>query len=102
VVAHDHEIKLDAEGRCINCKRPLPKEKPDGPVGPKRERMVLSVPPGEEGVLEDLLIQLVDKYKAVWPDQLGEVGDDFWRYKAVHFAAYSALTTDLVPAEEGG
>jgi hypothetical protein len=96
-----HEIKLDKDGRCVNCHRPVPKVQPDAPTGPKRERLALTVPPGEEGVLEEMLIGLVDRYKEHWPDELGPVGADFWRYKAVCFAAYMVLTHNLVPAEEG-
>lgn len=64
-------------------------------------------PHGEEGELDDLLEQMVEKYKSVWPDELSEVGSRHWRYKALHFALYSLVTASpdvasrLLPSEYG-
>lgn len=78
-----------------------------GSSRPKRSKIVVYEPHGEEGVLEDLLEQLVSRYQHVWPDQLSEVGSRHWRYKVLHFAAYSLLTAPhdvvkrLLPSEKG-
>lgn len=87
--------------KCDSCGRPLPNEESDAPTGPKKQRVNLVVPIGEEGVLEDLLEQLVEKYQSVWPDDLGPVGAAGWKYRAVSFAAYAALTANLEPSEVG-
>lgn len=64
-------------------------------------------PVGEEGELEDLLTQLVERYQQIWPDELSEVGSRHWRYKALHFGLYSLLTAPedvisrLLPSETG-
>jgi len=96
--------------KCPTCKRPLPKERSDAPIK-RRSRLTLTPPPGEEGILEDLLIQLVEKYEEAWPEDaaamregigLVDVGQPFWMYRAMHFAAYAALTQDIVPVEAGG
>lgn len=99
----------DAE-KCPTCKRPLPKERSDAPVK-RRVRITLTPPPGEEGVLEDLLIQLVEKYEEAFPEDaaamhegvgIGGIGSPFWMWRAIHFSAYSALTQDIMPKEVGG
>lgn len=88
--------------KCDACGRPLPKAKPTDDPGPRRKIFSVSVPSDEHGVLEDLCEQLVEKYQAVWGDELAPVGSRMWKYRAVHFALYAALTADLVPTEEGG
>jgi hypothetical protein len=62
---------------------------------------VITIPAEEEGALEEMLVQLVEKYEPLWPDTFAGVGERMWLYRAVHFAVYSALTANLVPAEEG-
>lgn len=99
---HIHTLVMkDGRPWCEGCNRPVPEVKSTEPVA-RRTRITITEPAGEEGVLEDLLIQLVEKYRAVWPDELAPVGADHWKYRAVHFAAYAALTADLVPRETGG
>lgn len=103
-----HDIVLDKDGRCTNCRRPVPKVKPDAPVGPKRSKVTITEPLGEEGTFDELLIQVVDRVKADWPDQLGPVGSEFWRYKALHWLMFAFLNAppsvqrELLPNEEGG
>ena len=78
-----------------------------GSSRPKRSKVVIYEPHGEEGVLDDLLEQLVETYQEVWPDELSEVGSRHWRYKALHFALYSLTTAPpdvisrLLPSEKG-
>lgn len=78
-----------------------------GPSRPKRSKVVIYEPHGEEGELDMLLEQLVNMYKEIWPDELSEVGEKFWRYKALHFALYSLTTAPpdvaarLLPSERG-
>jgi hypothetical protein len=96
---------------CGVCERPYPKVKSDAQQGARREIIQLHVPKGEEGVLENLLISLVDKHKEAWPRDfaamragvgLEVVGGRSWKYYAVHFSVYAALTVPgLAPVEEG-
>ena len=78
-----------------------------GSSRPKRSKVVIYEPHGEEGVLDDLLKQLVEMYKQVWPDELSEAGERHWRYKALHAALYSLVTASpdvisrLLPSERG-
>lgn len=106
-----HSLEPDPGKECQVCHRTMPKEKADAVTGPKREVIHLHVPKGEEGSLEHMLIALVDKYKEEWPrdyaamrDSVGleVVGGRSWRYFAIHWAVYMALTLDVRPAEEGG
>lgn len=94
---------------CEACRRPLPRVAPDSPVA-KRSRFSVAEPRGEEGTLEDLAIQLVERYGDAWPEDLAEqrrgvglvqVGAPGWRYRALHFAMYAALTLNIEPSEEG-
>lgn len=95
-----------AEEKCPACGRKLPHEH-EGPVPPRRERITISVPKGEEGVVDELLIQLVERYKDAWGDMPG-VGERHWKYVAIHHALYSLVTASnqalelLLPSEEGG
>lgn len=86
---------------CFGCHRPVPKIRSDENVGSRREVLSLSIPKGEEGVLEAMLIALVDKYQEQWPRDyasmragigLEVVGGRSWKYFAVAFAVYAALT----------
>jgi hypothetical protein len=92
---------------CSGCNRPLRKVVQASP-GRKRSRVIVYEPPGEEGELEDLLAQLVERYKRVWPDTLSEVGERHWRYKALHFGLHALVTAPsdvadrLMPTEVGG
>ena len=91
---------------CSGCERPV-HTVAQGPSRPKRSKVVIYEPVGEEGELEDLLTQLVERYQTIWPDILSEVGVRHWRYKALHFALYSLLTASpdvaarLLPSEKG-
>lgn len=95
---------------CPSCERKVPTLKKDDQHGPRREVVQLSVPRGEEGVLENLLIALVDKHQEQWPRDYAEmragvglelVGGRSWKYYAVHFSVYAALTVPgLAPVEE--
>lgn len=101
----------DSGEECPGCERKIPALKKDDQHGPRREVVQLSVPKGEEGVLENLLIALVDKHKEAWPRDFAAmrnglglelVGGRSWKYYAVHFAVYAALTVPgLAPVEEG-
>ena len=79
-----------------------------GSSRPKRSKVVIYEPHGEDGTLDELLEQLVEKYQSIWPDELSEVGSRHWRYKALHFAIYSLVTAPpdvaarLLPSEQGG
>lgn len=96
---------------CPSCERKMPALKSDDQHGPRREIVALHVPKGEEGVLENLLIALVDKHKEEWPRDYASmrngvglelVGGRSWKYYAVHFSVYAALTVPgLAPVEEG-
>jgi hypothetical protein len=96
---------------CHYCARKFPRVRADAPTGGQREVLSVAVPRGQEGVLDQLLIGLVDKYQEQWPREyaamrnevgLEVIGGRSWRYHAIHFAAYAALTVDgLEPVEEG-
>lgn len=91
---------------CSGCNRPV-HTVAQGSSRPKRSKVVIYEPHGEEGELDDLLEQLVARYQKVWPDELSEAGVRFWRYKALHFALYSLITASpdvvsrLLPSEKG-
>jgi hypothetical protein len=107
--AHDHVLTPGED--CPACHRKIPKERSDEQTGPRRERFSVSVPPGEEGVLDELLIALVEKHQEAWPADarsmrqglgLELVGAQGWKYRGLHFALYAALTVpELAPVEEG-
>lgn len=96
---------------CYGCHRTVPTARSDDKPGPAREVLSLHVPKGEEGILENMLIDLVDKYREQWPRDyaamrqglgLEVVGGRSWKYYAVHFSVYAALTVPgLAPTEEG-
>jgi hypothetical protein len=89
----------------------VPKAKKDDATGRTRDRITVTVPTGEEGTLDEMLIQLVDKYADAWPEDaksmregvgLALVGERSWKYRALHFAVYAALTVPgLEPVETG-
>lgn len=103
-----HEHTLEAGADCPACHRRVPAVRKDAPTSPKRDRLAIPVPIGEEGVLEDLMIQVVEKYADAWPEDarsardgvgLALVGESAWKYRVLHFALYAALTLDITPAE---
>jgi hypothetical protein len=97
--------------RCPTCNRVIPQEKSDSPTGKKRDRITITVPIGEEGVLDELMIQVVEKYAEAWPDDaraardnvgLELVGEGSWRFRVLHFALYAVLQVPgLAPVETG-
>jgi hypothetical protein len=96
---------------CPTCQRTIPKVQSDDNPGRKRQVVSVSVPHGEEGALEELMIQVVDKYKEAWPreyaamrQQVGlvNVGQRSWKYFVLHFALFAVLNVEgLEPVEEG-
>ena len=96
---------------CFGCHRKVPQLASDENTGPRREVMSLSIPKGEEGVLESMLVALVDKYQEQWPRDYAEmragiglevVGGRSWKYYAIVFSVYACLTVSgLEPKEEG-
>jgi len=77
---------------------PVPHE---GPTGAKRDRISVVVPLGEEGVLDDLMIQVVERFQEQWPEDvraaregvgLAPVGERAWKYRVLHFSLYAVLT----------
>lgn len=106
---HDHLLTPGDE--CPACERKLPLPKSDEPTGAAGTRFCVTVPPGEEGVLDLLLIAVVEKYQAAWPEDAAEmragiglalVGGRRWKYRALHFALSALLQVPgLAPVEEG-
>lgn len=105
-----HEHTLIPGEECPACTRLVPKEKIDSASGPVRDRISVAVPKGEEGVLDDLMIQVVEKYREAWPEDarsardgvgLVLVGEKSWKFRVLHYALYAALTLDITPNEEG-
>lgn len=102
-------IELKPGEECIVCHRPIPKVKSDDQPGPRRETINLTVPRGEEGVLESMWIDIVDRNREAWPrdyaamrDSVGleVVGGRSWKYYVAHFCAYAVLTVPgLEPTE---
>jgi len=89
--------------KCESCGRVLPKAKPEDDPGPKRKIFSVSVPRGEEGILEELCEQVVEKYKAGAGEHLLPVGEKMWKYYAVHYALYqAAVAPGPLVSEEGG
>lgn len=107
-----HECKLVPGGECPACHRQVPKVAKDAAHGRTRDRLTVTVPTGEEGVLDEMLLLLVEKYAPAWPEDaraaregvgLALVGERSWKYRALHFAVYAALNVPgLEPVEEGG
>lgn len=106
---HEHVIAPGVE--CPGCGRDVPKEKSDAVAGPRGEQISIGVPPGEEGVLESLMIAVVDKYQEEWPldhramrNGLGleVVGGRRWKYYVAHYSLYATLNVPgLSPTELG-
>ncbi len=92
---------------CPTCTRKVPHVHDKEP-GPKQSRFTVLEPPGEAGTLDELMVQLVERYQEVWPEDLGRLGDKGWRYRALHFGLYTLVTaphsvaSKLLPSEEGG
>lgn len=91
---------------CPTCGRKVP-EVHDKPPGQKQTRFTIAEPIGESGVLDEMLIDLVELYKPHWPDDF-DIGDRGWRYRACHLAFYTLLSMPpdmqarIVPSETGG
>lgn len=93
---------------CPTCKRPV-KPEHEGPAGPPRKRFSVSVPPGEDGVLDDLMIQFVERFQPAWAAgvEMPPIGARHWKYIALHHLLYSVVTASpevaagLLPAEVG-
>jgi hypothetical protein len=94
--------------RCPACNQKI-KHEHEGETGPPRQRLTVSIPPGEEGVLEDLLIQFVERFKPRWEggDPMPGVGERHWKYISLHHALYALVTASddvadrLLPSEIG-
>lgn len=97
---------------CPSCGRRIPEAKSDdAPATAKRERVSFSVPKGEEGVIEELEILVVEKYQDQWPEDraamrdgvgLKVVGSSGWRWRVHHFSLYATLMVpELAPVDEG-
>lgn len=92
---------------CPTCGRKVP-EVHDKPPGQKQTRFTVAEPIGESGLLDELLIQLVEIYKPHWPDDLGDIGDRGWRYRALSYGLHSLVNAPpdvmarLLPSETGG
>lgn len=94
---------------CYGCHRKVPQKAADAKPGPRRSVVSIHEPHGEEGTLEALMIDVVDKYKEQWPRDhaamragvgLEVVGGRSWRYYATHFCLYAVLTVPgLEPTE---
>jgi len=105
-----------AAAECPSCGQKIKETATtDESTRPKRAKLVISVPLGEEGVLDDLLIQFVERFKPMWDaplegsgSELPQVGDRHWKYMALHHGLYALLTADedtaarLLPSEIGG
>lgn len=106
-----HDCEVAAGEECPACHRRVPQKAADDSTGPTRDRITITVPSGEEGVLDELMIKLVEKYADAWPEDaraardgvgLRLVGEKSWRYRALHFAVYACLMVPgLEPTEEG-
>lgn len=89
---------------CPECHRPLPREKPDDP--PARSVFAVSEPPGEHGVLVDLLEQAHDRLQASGCE-LTPVGEKKWKYGVLAYLLYAVATApadvvaQLAAREEG-
>jgi hypothetical protein len=106
-----HEHLLTPGEQCPACDRKIPQEKSDDATRPKRSRITITVPLGMEGVLEDLWIQVVEKYGEQWPANLNaarqgiglaQVGERSWQWDVAHFCGAAVLMVPgLAPSEEG-
>lgn len=96
---------------CPTCGRVVPKAKSDDKAGPKRTRIAISVPPEEAGVLDELMVQVCERYQEAWPREFANmraglglevVGGKRWQYHVLHFALTATLMVPgLEPVEEG-
>ena len=91
---------------CYGCGRKVPEKKSDDRPGPTRSVVSIHEPAGEEGTLEMLMINLVEKFREQFPLEHDEmkrtvglevIGGTSWKYHAVHFALYACL---MVPGLE--
>lgn len=90
---------------CPTCERKVPHVHDKSP-GPKQSRFSVAVPPGEEGVLEEMLVACHERIEPIWPS-LGGLGDRGWRYRdlALILHAVSECNPGVLAAligEEGG
>lgn len=92
---------------CPACHRKVPKVH-DKPPTKRQTRFSVAEPVGEEGLLDEMLVQWQEAVQARWPEEVGELGAAGWRYRALHFGLY-ALTTaspevldQMLPSEVGG
>lgn len=98
--SHEGEIPLDDNGNCATCHQPVKKRSAE-PSGRKtRSRVTITEPEGEEGLLEDLMFQLGERWCVVWPTL--EPGTPNWKYRVAHYAFTELLSTGHMPEEEGG
>lgn len=86
---------------CPSCGRKVPTDKPPTQ---RQQRFAVTVPVGEEGVLDELLIQWTERVQARWPEEVGELGSTGWRYRALHFGLVTLATgpDSILPSEVGG
>ena len=77
-------MELQPGDECPECHRKIPHVHDKEP-GPKQNRFTVLEPPGEGGTLDDLLVQLVERYQQVWPEDVGQLGEKGWRYRSLLF-----------------
>lgn len=96
--------------RCPTCNQKI-KHEHEGPSRAPRQKFTISIPPGEEGVLDDLFIQFVERLQPVWDgDGHGaiSVGSRTWKYRGANAGLYALVTAPqdvferLFAMEEGG
>lgn len=95
---------------CDGCGRRVPKKRADAKTGPPRGRVTISVPAGEEGVLDELMIEVAEKFAEAWPEDAASarehgvyvlpVGERAWQFRVVAFALIAVLQVPgLEPTE---
>ena len=95
--------------QCPSCGQTI-KEPHEGPTRKPRKKFVVSIPEGEEGVIDDLMIQFVERFQPKWEGEheMLPVGARHWKYMALHHLLYAAVTAPdevadrLLPSEIGG
>lgn len=99
-------LSVEPGEECPSCHRKVPTKKKDDKPGARRSVVHIHEPKGEEGTLESLMIQVIDKYQEAWPREFADardgigldvVGATSWKYFVVHFALYAIL---MVPGLE--
>ena len=108
-IVHDGVVEEHSFGPgddCPACHRKVPQERADAATGARRQRVSFTVPTGEEGLIEQLEIAVVEKYQEQWPEDhaamrdgvgLVVIGASNWRFRVHHFALYATL---MVPGLE--